>query len=56
MAGLKAADVLTSHGFDVTILEGRDRIGGRVSVVVLHHDRDTLRMNRFIRVLTSVIL
>lgn len=31
VAGLRCADVLTRHGVQVTILEGRDRIGGRVS-------------------------
>ena len=30
VAGLRAASVLNGHGIDVVILEGRDRIGGRV--------------------------
>lgn len=30
LAGLRCADILLQHGFKVTILEGRDRIGGRV--------------------------
>lgn len=30
LAGLRCADILTQHGFQVTILEGRDRIGGRL--------------------------
>ena len=30
ISGLRCADVLLSHGFKVTILEARDRIGGRV--------------------------
>ncbi|KAJ0109082.1 flavin containing amine oxidoreductase [Diaporthe amygdali] len=30
LAGLRCADVLLEHGFQVTILEGRDRIGGRL--------------------------
>lgn len=29
-AGLRCADVLVSQGVKVTILEGRDRLGGRV--------------------------
>jgi monoamine oxidase len=29
-AGLRCADILTQRGFDVTIFEARDRIGGRV--------------------------
>ncbi|KAK0107359.1 hypothetical protein ONS95_004052 [Cadophora gregata] len=31
VAGLRCADLLLRHGFAVTILEGRDRIGGRVT-------------------------
>ncbi|KAL2073422.1 hypothetical protein VTL71DRAFT_10746 [Oculimacula yallundae] len=31
ISGLRCADVLLQHGFDVTILEARDRIGGRVT-------------------------
>jgi monoamine oxidase len=31
ISGLRSADLLLSHGFQVTILEARDRIGGRVS-------------------------
>ena len=30
LAGLRCADVLLQHGFRVTIIEGRNRIGGRV--------------------------
>lgn len=30
LAGLRCADVLLDRGFRVTILEARDRIGGRV--------------------------
>ena len=30
MSGIKAANQLKQHGFDVTVLEGRDRLGGRV--------------------------
>ena len=31
VSGLRCADILLSHGFKVTILEARDRLGGRVS-------------------------
>lgn len=31
LAGLRCAEILASGGAKVTILEGRDRIGGRVS-------------------------
>jgi len=31
VAGLRAADVLLQHGAHITIYEGRDRVGGRVS-------------------------
>jgi hypothetical protein len=30
LAGLRCADILLSHGFRVTVIEGRDRVGGRV--------------------------
>ena len=30
-AGLRCADVLLQHGVQVTIVEARDRVGGRVS-------------------------
>ena len=30
IAGLRCSDVLIQHGFKVTILEARNRIGGRV--------------------------
>ncbi len=34
LAGLRCADILLRHGFKVTVLEGRDRVGGR-----LHQER-----------------
>lgn len=34
VAGLKCAEFLSKRGIQVTILEGRDRIGGRVSDAV----------------------
>jgi monoamine oxidase len=30
LAGLRCADVLLQHGFQVTLIEGRNRLGGRV--------------------------
>jgi NADPH-dependent 2,4-dienoyl-CoA reductase/sulfur reductase-like enzyme len=30
ISGLRAASVLKSHGIEVVVLEGRDRIGGRI--------------------------
>jgi D-arabinose 1-dehydrogenase-like Zn-dependent alcohol dehydrogenase len=30
ISGLRCADVLLRHGFEVTIIEGRDRVGGRI--------------------------
>ncbi|KAL7814505.1 FAD/NAD(P)-binding domain-containing protein [Trichoderma gracile] len=30
LSGLRCADILLQHGFQVTIIEGRDRIGGRL--------------------------
>ncbi|KAF8861745.1 FAD/NAD(P)-binding domain-containing protein [Acephala macrosclerotiorum] len=32
VSGLRCAEVLLNHGFQVTILEARDRIGGRVQI------------------------
>ncbi|KAI1179277.1 FAD/NAD(P)-binding domain-containing protein [Nemania sp. FL0916] len=34
-AGLRCADILLQHGFDVTVIEGRNRLGGRVHQVPL---------------------
>jgi monoamine oxidase len=43
IAGLSAAEILTSSGYeDVKILEGRNRIGGRVCV--REHDENTIHM------------
>jgi NADPH-dependent 2,4-dienoyl-CoA reductase/sulfur reductase-like enzyme len=33
VAGLRCAEVLLQHGAKVTILEGRDRVGGRVRII-----------------------
>ena len=33
IAGLRAASVLYRHGVEVVVLEGRDRIGGRIWTV-----------------------
>ncbi|KAI1159247.1 FAD/NAD(P)-binding domain-containing protein [Nemania serpens] len=38
-AGLRCADILLQHGFEVTVLEGRDRLGGRVRQVPLTPER-----------------
>lgn len=35
IAGLRCADILLRYGFEVTILEARDRIGGRVHQIDL---------------------
>ncbi|KAJ2986747.1 hypothetical protein NUW58_g4880 [Xylaria curta] len=37
-AGLRCADVLLQHGFEVTLIEGRNRLGGRVHQVPLSPD------------------
>lgn len=53
MAGLKCAEVLLERDIQVTILEGRDRIGGRVRSLM--HQRDAgLRGARSIKVITWV--
>ncbi|MFK4114731.1 flavin monoamine oxidase family protein [Microbacterium sp. NPDC006705] len=35
LAGLSAADQLTQHGHDVIVLEGRDRVGGRIHTTMI---------------------
>lgn len=42
VAGLRCADVLLQHGVKVTILEGRDRVGGRVSLLLVKQLNHTL--------------
>ena len=43
IAGLSAAEILTTSGYEsVTILEARNRIGGRV--YVREHDENTIHM------------
>lgn len=36
ISGLRCADTLIRNGFQVTILEARERIGGRVSIVLVN--------------------
>jgi NADPH-dependent 2,4-dienoyl-CoA reductase/sulfur reductase-like enzyme len=36
VAGLRCADYLLEKGFNVTLLEARDRVGGRVSTVYFY--------------------
>ena len=33
ISGLRCAEILLENGFQVTLLEARDRIGGRVSAI-----------------------
>ncbi|TGJ80965.1 hypothetical protein E0Z10_g7798 [Xylaria hypoxylon] len=35
LSGLRCADILLGHGFEVTLIEGRNRLGGRVHQVSL---------------------
>lgn len=37
IAGLRAAGLLLDHGYDVTVLEARERVGGRVRDPVEKH-------------------
>ncbi|OLN88115.1 Amine oxidase family member 1 [Colletotrichum chlorophyti] len=39
LAGLRCADILAHHGFDVTIIEARDRVGGRMTQQQLPNGR-----------------
>jgi NADPH-dependent 2,4-dienoyl-CoA reductase/sulfur reductase-like enzyme len=41
VAGLRCADVLLQHGAKVTILEGRNRVGGRVRFRISPFDEST---------------
>lgn len=35
VSGLRCAEILLEHGYKVTIIEARDRIGGRVCDILL---------------------
>jgi phytoene dehydrogenase-like protein len=37
ISGLRCAELLLENGFDVTVLEARNRIGGRVGVFTLEN-------------------
>jgi len=52
VAGLRCADFLIEHGFKVTILEGRNRIGGRVRLYQ-HARVGSAYLHRFIKATTS---
>lgn len=47
VAGLRCADVLLNAGAKVTIFEGRDRIGGRVSI--RKNVEDQAKSQRFVK-------
>ena len=36
VSGLRCAAVLIAHSYEVTIIEARDRIGGRVRSILAH--------------------
>lgn len=40
VAGLRTADILSHHDVEVTIIEARDRVGGRVSFFACHIPND----------------
>jgi NADPH-dependent 2,4-dienoyl-CoA reductase/sulfur reductase-like enzyme len=42
IAGLRCAEVLINHGLKVTMFEGRDRVGGRVSVLVVDRPQELI--------------
>lgn len=56
ISGLKCAEVLLENGFQVTILEARDRIGGRVSPLASSEVRELTVLNRFAKVISWDIL
>ena len=43
VSGLRCASVLLEHSYDVTIIEARDRIGGRVCTDELFLNRHQLK-------------
>jgi len=45
LAGLRCADVLLQHNFEVTLIEGRNRLGGRLHQVALTPGRLVEYMN-----------
>ena len=55
MAGLRCADVLTKKGVKVTLLEARNRIGGRVGSSE-HHQSIGFKKFRYIKVQSLVVL
>ena len=55
MAGLRCAEVLIEKGIKVTILEGRNRIGGRVCSPA-ENRRPGLNGARFIKVAILVMM
>ncbi len=38
VSGLRCATVLLEHSYDVTIIEARSRVGGRVRDELYHHE------------------
>lgn len=51
IAGLRCADILVQNGVRVTIIEARDRIGGRVRLPVISSpERYLTTSNRFVKV------
>lgn len=55
ISGLRCATILTRKGLKVTILEARDRVGGRVCVFGNLTRSFKLTEDRFIKVIFSVI-
>lgn len=55
ISGLRCATILARKGLKVTILEARDRVGGRVCVSVTYLSFFKLTEVRFIKVISSVI-
>ena len=45
LSGLRCADILLQNGARVTILEARDRIGGRVRIVSITYSESENYMN-----------
>jgi monoamine oxidase len=56
ISGLRCAEILLENGFQVTILEARDRIGGRVGVSILNPSQRAHNFYRFAKATSWAIL
>lgn len=53
VSGLRSAEILLEHGFKVTILEARDRVGGRVRI--WSEERGVMRLPFSLLLISSLV-